>query len=173
MTKHTHCRKRLTLEGHPEVMTELSYPVCRQLESRWRWWSESWLLWVLLSWRTALSHEVFNSQDYKHSQTTEACAAYAKCPLCSDTLSWTHRETVVEEMCELRLDAVSQWSQSLFSSSGQCQYLSLCVDSKWCRRLCRLWLTLTCRSVKPTVMIFTQKTTVLLCSSVSARFSVV
>ena len=50
---------------------------------------------------------MLNSQDYKHSQTTEACAAYAKCLLCSDTLSWTHKETVVDEMCELRLDAVS------------------------------------------------------------------
>ena len=159
-------------------MTELPYPVCRQLESRWRWWSESWLLWVLLSWRTALSHEVLNSQDYKHSQTTEACAAYAKCPLCSDTLSWTHKETVVEQMCELRFDAVSQWSQFLCPSSGQCQYLSLWVDLKWCRTE-YMWLTeiyllsVTCCSVKPTVMIFTQKATVLLCSSIVSRFSAV
>ncbi|KAG7324512.1 hypothetical protein KOW79_012528 [Hemibagrus wyckioides] len=29
----------------------------------------------------ALSHEVLKSQRYKHSQSTEACAANAKCPL--------------------------------------------------------------------------------------------
>lgn len=28
---------------------------------------------------TQLSHEVFNSQGYKHSQSTEACDANAKC----------------------------------------------------------------------------------------------
>ncbi len=33
----------------------------------------------------ALSHEVLKSQRYKHSQSTEACAANAKCPLSMET----------------------------------------------------------------------------------------